>query len=315
MQEFVLTPAMIIFLVTTSIEMAVPLILAAIGGMFSEKGGVVNIAIEGLMLIGAFTAVLVTYLTGNVWLGLLGAIASGGLLAVAHAVICVKFKGDHIISGTGIILFATGFTTLMLQVVWDQRGVSDTLSNEAVRPMHRIEFLQGIPILENFSPMVFMMVAIVIISYFVLFKTPFGLRLRAAGEDPSTLDTAGVNVEWIRAIGVIISGCLAGMAGAYLSIAIGQSFGKVMTGGKGFIALAAMIFGNWNPIGCLLAGLLFGFLEGLQISIGLWFQELLPWNNFIKMIPYALTVIALAGIRKSVPPKDIANPYEKEGKG
>ncbi|MGQ4911299.1 MAG: ABC transporter permease [Candidatus Thorarchaeota archaeon] len=305
--------AMIGWLIRSTLQMSTPLVLAALGGMYSERSGIVNIGLEGMMLIGAFGAVAATYFTDNPWLGLLAAVAAGGGLAAIHAIITVKLKGDHIVSGTGIILFAGGFTTLMLEVIWQARGVSDEVTRV---PQIIIPWIQDVPILGevfgSLSPIVYMMFLIVIGSWFVMYKTPFGLRLRAAGEDPSTLDAAGVNVETIRIIGVILSGCLAGLGGAYLSIGFSSRFGKLMTSGRGFIALAALIFGNWTPVGCLLAGTFFGFLDGLQAFISLNVPSLLPYNNFIQMIPYILVVISLAIIRRSVPPKGVGRPYEKE---
>ncbi|GAI74089.1 unnamed protein product, partial [marine sediment metagenome] len=275
------------YLLAISLQLSVPLVLAGLGGMFSERGGVVNIGLEGMLLMGAFAAAAVAYYTRNPWLGVLAGMGAGAVLAIAHAIICVKFKGNHIVSGTGVILFGAGFTTLMLQVVWGSKGYGETITNRI--PDIEIEAIRDIPVIgtafSSISPIVILMFVITFLSWYVLFKTPFGLRLRAAGEDPSTLDTAGVNVEWTRAIGVIISGVLAGLGGAYLSIGFGSAFGKEMTGGKGFIALAAMIFGNWNPLGVLIAGWFFGFLEGLQYAIAIHFPVLLPYANFIAMIP------------------------------
>ena len=173
------------------------------------------------------------------------------------------------------------------------------------------------PTLAGVSPIVYSMFVIAIICWYVLYKTSFGLRLRASGEDPSTLDTAGVNVEYMRYIGVILSGVLSGLAGAYLSISFQARFSKGMTSGRGFIALAALIFGNWTPVGCLLSGLFFGFLDGLTNAIQIVpeLSFLQPYNDFIFMLPYVLVVVALAVIRKSVPPKGVGQPYEKEMKG
>ena len=313
----VVSEGLLASLLSLSLKLSVPLVLGGLGGMFSERGGVVNIGLEGMLLMGAFAAAAVAYYTHNAWLGVLAGMGAGGVLAIAHALICVKFKGNHIVSGTGVILFGAGFTTLMLQVVWGSKGYGDTIIHRI--PEIEIEAIQDIPVIgtafHSISPIVILMFAITFLSWYVLFKTPFGLRLRAAGEDPSTLDTAGVSVEWTRAIGVIISGVLAGLGGAYLSIGFGDAFGKEMTGGKGFIALAAMIFGNWNPLGVLIAGWFFGFLESLQYTMAVYFPDLLPYANFIAMTPYLLVIVALGVIRKSIPPKGIAIPYEKEGKG
>lgn len=305
------------WLVSITMQMATPLVLAGLGGMYSERGGVVNIGLEGMMLMGAFTGAAVTYYVDNPWLGILGACAAGGLLAAVHGVICVKYKGNHIVSGTGVILFGTGFSTIMLELVWHRKGQGELITNTI--PDILIPSIQEYPFFgpafSVISPVVIFMFVLTAISWYVLFRTPFGLRLRAAGEDPSTLDSAGASVEWTRVIGVIISGCLAGLAGAYLSIGFGSAFAKEMTNGRGFIALAAMIFGNWTPTGVLGAGLFFGFLDGLNYFIQIYFPALLPFSNFIAMLPFVLVIIALGLIRKSVPPKAIAIPYEKEKTG
>jgi simple sugar transport system permease protein len=303
------------WLMKSTLQMATPLVLTALGGMFSERTGVVNIGLEGMMLVGAFSAVAGTFYTGSPWLGLITAVIAGGALAGVHALVCVKFKGNHIVSGTGIILFGLGATTLGLQVVWGKQGLSDSVQRipEVVIPQ-----LQGVPLLVtafgSLSPMIYYMFIITALSWYVLYRTPFGLRIRAAGEDPSTLDAAGVSVEWTRIIGVVLSGMLAGLGGAYLSIGFENAFGKGMTAGKGFIALAALIFGNWNPIGCFLAGIFFGFVTGLQFIIPIVAPDLIQLTNLVKIIPYALVIIGLAGIRRSIPPKGIAVPYEKERK-
>ncbi len=305
------------WLVSTTMQMATPLVLAGIGGMYSERGGVVNIGLEGIMLIGAFTGAAVTYYVRNPWIGILGAIAAGGVLAAVHGVVCVKFKGNHIVSGTGVILFGTGFSTLMLQLVWQRQGqgelIRDTIPDIVITPLQGHPFFG--PAFSVISPVVVFMFVLTVASWYILYRTPFGLRLRAAGEDPSTLDSAGASVEWTRVIGVIISGCLAGLGGAYLSIGYGSAFAKEMTSGRGFIALAAMIFGNWTPTGVLGAGLFFGFLDGLNYFIQIYFPVLLPFSNFIAMLPYLLVVVALGLIRRSIPPKAIAVPYEKEKRG
>ncbi|MHA2085669.1 MAG: ABC transporter permease [Candidatus Thorarchaeota archaeon] len=301
------------WLIKATLQMATPLILTALGGMFSERSGVVNIGLEGMMLVGAFTAVAGTFYTGSPWLGLLIAIIAGGAFAGLHAVVCVKFKGNHIVSGTGIILMGMGITTLGLQVVWGSQGLSAPVERI---PDVIIPQLQDVPLLGTafsvLSPIIYLMFIITAFSWYVLYRTPFGLRIRAAGEDPSTLDASGASVEWTRALGVIISGCLAGLGGAYLSIGFENAFGKGMTGGKGFISLAAMIFGNWTPIGCFIAGIFFGFVTGLQFVIPILAPGLVQFSNFVKIIPFALVIVALAGIRRSIPPKGIAVPYEKE---
>jgi simple sugar transport system permease protein len=312
------------WLVSITMQMGTPLILTGLGGMFSERGGVVNIGLEGMMLMGAFTGAAVTWYLGDPWIGLIAAGMAGGLLAAVHGVICVKYKGDHIVSGTGVILFGAGFSTIMLQLVWGTKGHGAQIANTVpdiiiTEDTPLIGWISGHPFfgpaISVLSPIVIFMFVLTAISWFVLFRTPFGLRLRAAGEDPSTLDSAGASVEWTRVIGVIISGILAGLGGAYMSIGFGSAFAKGMTNGRGFISLAALIFGNWTPFGVLGAGLFFGFLDGLNFFIQIYFPALLPFANFIAMLPFVLVVVALGLIRRSVPPKAIAIPYEKEKKG
>lgn len=305
------------WLLSISMQMATPLVLGGIGGMFSERGGIVNIGIEGMMIIGAFTGAAVAWYLKDWFLGVLAACVAGGLLAAVHGVICVKFKGNHIVSGTGIILFGSGFSTIMLELVWHQKGrgelILNTIPDIVIPEIQDVPFFG--PAFSVINPVVIFMFVITIISWYVLYRTPFGLRLRASGEDPSTLDSAGASVEWTRVIGVIISGCLAGLGGAYLSIGFGSAFAKDMTSGRGFIALAAMIFGNWTPTGILGAGLFFGFLTGLNYFIQIYYQALLPFANFIAMLPYVLVIVALGLIRKSVPPKAVGTSYEKEKTG
>ncbi len=299
----------------TTLIAGTPLILAALGGMFSERSGVVNIGLEGMMLMGALMGAAGSHYTGNPWIGVFYAILIGGVMGLIHALVSVQLKGNQIVSGTGIIIFAAGFTTVMLSVIWGQRGVSDP-----VLPIPEIVIpsLLGVPILGPMfgsqSPIVYIMFALVPICWFILYRTSFGLRLRAAGEDPSALDSAGVNVETTRMIGVILSGCLSGLAGAYLSIGFGSSFSRNMVAGRGFIALAALIFGNWTPFGVLMAGLFFGFLDGLKIVIQVTPELgfLAPFNLYLRMIPYLGVIIALGIIRRSIPPKAIGVPYIKE---
>lgn len=293
------------WIINSMLQIGTPLVLGGLGGMFSERSGVVNIALEGIMLMGAWAAVAATYYTDNPWIGVLAAMVAGLVLAAVHAVICVNLKGNQIVSGTGIILFSAGFTTLMLWVIWGQRGISD--------PVTSLPELY-IPGIGYLSPIIFIMFALVPICWYVLYRTPFGLRLRAAGEDPSTLDTAGISVNRYRIYGVLLSGMLAALGGAQFSIGFGSWFGKGMISGAGFIALAALIFGNWNPIGVFIAGMFFGLLWGinyaLQIAPG--WDWLVGVGNFIQMIPYVSVIIALGIIRRSIPPKAIGVPYIKE---
>jgi simple sugar transport system permease protein len=306
-------PTMVGWMIQAMFIMGTPLVLAALGGMFSERSGIVNIGLEGMMLIGAWAAAAGSHYTRNPWVGVVAAIIAGGLLGLIHALVTVKLKGNHIVSGTGIILFAAGFTTVMMAVIWGSTGSGDQVPTI---PIFLIPQIQSVPILGlafgRLSPIVWIMFFTVPICWYILYRTPFGLRLRAAGEDPSTLDTTGVNVETYRIIGVVLSGILSGLAGSYLSIGFGSAFSKEMTSGRGFIALAALIFGNWNPLGVVIAGLFFGFLQGLQIVIQIEVPFLAPFTQFIQMIPYISVIVALGIIRRSIPPAAVGEPYVKE---
>jgi simple sugar transport system permease protein len=297
-------------LFAAAIRMATPIAFAALGGMFSERVGIINIGLEGMMLTSAFSAVAATHFLGNPWLGLIVALIIGGLLGLLHGIITIKFAGNQVVSGTGINILALGFTAYMSQVIWGSRGASDAVPG--IEPVS-IPLIKDIPIIGEIigehSPFVYILIIVVILSYIILFKTPFGLRIRAVGENPAAADTAGVNVYQIKYICVIISGILAGFGGAFLSLGHLNLFAWGMTGGRGFIALAAMIFGGWMPVGALGASLLFGFSDALQMRLQV--LGILP-PQIILTIPYILTIIVLAGaIRKVTPPSDY-KPYVRE---
>jgi general nucleoside transport system permease protein len=293
-----------------TIRFATPLVFAALGGMFSERSGVVNIGLEGLMLIGAFAGVVGAFLSGSAWVGLLFAVGAGLLFALVHAVMCVTFEADQIISGTAINLLALGGTAFLMVIVFGQGGTSPDV--EKFDPI-AIPLLSQIPVIGSAlfdqSLLVYLMYATVPIAFFVLFRTPFGLRLRATGEVPEAVDTAGVSVARMRYYGVALSGMLAALGGIYLSMSLLSSFTENMTGGRGFIALAAMIFGRWHPVGAFGAALLFGLAQALTIRVP---PEAIP-NEFIQMIPYVLTIVVLAGFGgRAIAPAAVGRPYRKE---
>ena len=293
-----------------TIRFATPLVFAALGGMFSERSGVVNIGLEGLMLIGAFAGVVGAFLSGSAWVGLLFAVGAGLLFALVHAVMCVTFEADQIISGTAINLLALGGTAFLMVIVFGQGGTSPDV--EKFDPI-AIPLLSQIPVIGSAlfdqSLLVYLMYATVPIAFFVLFRTPFGLRLRATGEVPEAVDTAGVSVARMRYYGVALSGMLAALGGIYLSMSLLSSFTEAMTGGRGFIALAAMIFGRWHPVGAFGAALLFGLAQALTIRVP---PEAIP-NEFIQMIPYVLTIVVLAGFGgRAIAPAAVGRPYRKE---
>ncbi|MBI3890125.1 MAG: ABC transporter permease [Candidatus Wallbacteria bacterium] len=298
----------IAILLQSAIIGATPLILAALGGLFSERAGIVNIGLEGLMLSGAFAAALTTLKTGSPWLGILAGAAAGAAVALIHAVVCIRFKADQVVSGVALNMFASGLTLFLAQV-FCERQRSFAIPEEARLPV-LADLLGPIPVLGAMSPLVFLAVLAAPLTWLVVYRTRFGLRLRAVGENPHAADTAGVPVALYRYAGVLISGALAGLGGAYLPFYAG-SFVKNMSGGRGYIALAALIFGKWQPAGVFVACLLFGLASAVQDFVqGTW----LP-SQFAQMIPYVVTMVTLAGfIGQAGPPGALGKPYEKEAR-
>ncbi len=288
-----------------TLRISTPLILASLGGVFSERAGVVNIALEGMMLMGAFTAATVSYYTHNPWLGVLGALLSGGVLAWLHALASIKFRADQVVSGTAINILAGGLTIFLLRIFFGVEGTTPQVSSLSHWSLTDI---------ISFNPIVYLALLAVPLSWVVLYKTTLGLRLRAVGEHPGAADTAGINVYRMRYLAVVLSGLLAGLAGAHLSIGEGSVFVRFMTGGRGFIALAAMIFGKWHPVGALGASLLFGLAEAVQINLmGIKLFGVTIPSEFISMIPYVVTMLVLAGfVGRSIPPAAVGIPYKKE---
>jgi simple sugar transport system permease protein len=287
-------------LIWSTVRTATPLILAALGGLFSERSGVINIALEGMMLAGAFTAAAVTYALGNPFVGLAAGMAAGLAIALIHAVVCIRYRADQVVTGTAINIFMFGMPAFLSGAFFLSSGSTPQIPREHLIPR--------LPILIAF--------ALVLITWYVLYKTPFGLRLRSVGENPEAADAAGIRVARMRYAGVLLSGVLAGLGGAYLSIGQSSLFTRNMTSGRGFIALAALIFGKWRPVQTMLACLLFGFTEAvsyqMQGVVKLPSGEDIP-VQFVQMVPYVLTIIVLAGfIGHSRPPRALGLPYQKE---
>ena len=305
-------------MVQSTLRAATPLTLGAMCGLLCERSGIINIAIEGMMLFGAFAGVAFAALFGNLWMGLLAACLIGGVMAAVHAVLSIKYKVDQIISGTVINILAVGATRFLNIRVLEPSGLSTPGHFETI-PIPLLSKIPIIgPILFDNQPTVYLMLILVVVVNFVVFFTPWGLRMRACGEHPRAADTVGVHVNQMRYISVIIGGLIAGIGGAYFSLGEVGTFEDGMTRGQGFVALAAMIFGNWNPIGGFAAALLFGFANALQVKMQI-LQPVLPLINvpippeFLQMAPYILTIIVVAGVVGRVrPPAQEGKPYEKQ---
>ncbi len=318
-------------LIFAAIRSATPLIFAALGGLFSERAGVINIALEGLMLTGAFAAAVATYQFSNPYLGFMSALLAGAFIALVYAVATIHFEADQVVAGTAINFLMLGLPQLVSGAIYDSSGSTPQIAKELLMPsLYDISqkfltiFLASntvdslLPsVLQNVSIASLLAFLLIPICWYVLYKTPFGLRLRAVGENPAAADSAGINVIWLRYSAVILSGVLAAAGGAYLSIGQSSLFTRGMSAGRGFIALAALILAKWKPIPVLLSCLFFGFTEALTIKL-----PGTPWAKFngedipiqfIQIIPYVLTIIVLAGfIGSSRAPKALGIPYKKE---
>jgi simple sugar transport system permease protein len=300
-------------MLSSSVVRATPIALAALCGVISERAGVVNIAIEGIMLIAALTSVVAATLTHNLYVGLLVAVFSGALVAALHAWLVIRFRVDQIVSGVAINIFGTGITSFISARFLERN--TDLLNNSGTFPILPVPLLSRIPILgpiffEN-NLIVYLMLLLVVLLHGILFYTPWGLRTRAVGEHPKAADTLGVNVFLMRYVNVIIGGAIAGLGGAYFTLGSVGRFDEIMTAGKGFIGLAAMIFGKWTPFGAFASSLIFGFADSMQVKLQI-LRVPIP-SEFLAMAPYLVTMIVLAGlIGRAVPPAADGQPYEKE---
>ncbi|WMJ80635.1 ABC transporter permease [Clostridium sp. MB40-C1] len=294
-------------LVASTLRMAAPLIFTAIGAVFAERSGVVNIGLDGMMIMGAFFAVLGSKMYGPIT-GILFAMLAGGVMATIHAFLSINLRADQIISGTAINLFATALASFLIGPIFKTGGQTDLVKGLSY---DLPGFLEKVPILKDLNWFVIGAFILVFVANFVLFKTPLGLRIRAVGEHPSAADTLGINVYKMRYLCVILSGILAGLGGAALSIGLTPVYKDGMVAGRGFIALAAMIFGNWKPVGTMWACLLFAFGNAFQIQAQGFTMIRLP-NELYSSIPYILTMLALAGfVGKTTAPRADGQPYIK----
>ncbi|MHC9234894.1 ABC transporter permease [Pseudooceanicola sp. 502str34] len=309
----------------STVRLATPLLLACLAGLYSERAGIVDIGLEGKMLIAALFSGAIAYVTGSVWLGVLAAVVSSTMLSLVHGLASITFRGNQLISGVAITMFAQGITVLIAQHWFSQGGRTPSLFGGArFEPLTLpfAESLQPVPVLgplyyeliSGHSMLVYVAFLCVPLTWWVLFRTRFGLRLRAVGENPAAVDTAGVSVVRLRYAAIVICGVLCGLAGAYLATGLQAGFTKDMTAGRGYIALAALIFAKWRPWYALYATLLFGLLQ----AVALRYQNINLGGIVIPVqvmdaLPYILTVVILAGfVGKATPPRAASQPYIKE---
>lgn len=309
----------------SSVRLAIPILLACLAGLFSERAGIFDIGLEGKMLAAAFAAGAFAAVSGSVWLGLLGGIGASLILSAVHGVASITFRGNQLISGVAINMLAAGMTVLIAQDWFAQGGRTPSLQGDARLSPIELPFADMFASIPLFGPtyqelisghsiLVYIALGLVPFTWWILFRTRFGLRLRAVGENPASVDTAGISVVRLRYAAVAICGILCGVAGAYLATGLQAGFIKDMTAGRGFVALAALIFAKWRPWSALWACLLFGFLQAVavrfqNIEIG---DFVIP-VQFMEALPYILTVVILAGfVGRAIPPRAGGEPYVKE---
>lgn len=289
-------------ILSSMLFMSIPLILAALGGVFSVRAGIMALGLESMILTGAFTAVVGSYFSGNAWIGLLCGIIGGMFFGLCHGILCIRYKVNQVISGIGLNLLATSATTLLMQIIWGNKGSSESVESIPTR----LSFLKNIPIIGDIfatqSILLVFTIILVILGWILLFKMPFGLRLRMVGENPKAASSVGIPVKKMKYIGVLICGALAGMAGAYLSIDNLNLFVRDMSASRGYIAVAIAILSRYNPIGVLVFGGLFGLTDAIQIYA----QGYGVPSQLVQMIPYIVTLVVLTfGVKNIQPPAGV----------
>jgi len=300
--------SMIVGLLLGSLAAMVPIVLTSVGAVVSERAGVVNIGYEGILMLSAFFGTIIAELAHSGWAGILGGALVGMLIGAVHGILTVYLKGDHVIPGIGINLLGYGAVAFGIRAYWGTAGQHQVPSYAQIKPLWMDAFGNSL------SPMVVITFIVTILVWWMLFKTPLGLRIRSVGENPEAADALGINVELYRFGAVLFASALAGAAGAYLSVDWLGTVTKQIAAGRGFIALANMVFSGWNPILALLGGFLFGFFDNLAIWIqnNPWMAGTVPWQ-FIATLPYVVTLIVVAGIiGRARPPKWDGKPYKRE---
>ncbi|MCR1899561.1 ABC transporter permease [Irregularibacter muris] len=302
----------IMYMLTSTIRMGTPIAFTALGGVMSERSGVVNIGLEGIMLASAFGAVIGSYLSGNAWVGILVAILLGVFISAIHSMIAITWGGNQSVSSMALISLATGFSGVGLQAIFKQQGSSPRVANMASTPI-----LKGIPVIGDFlaslSPLVYLALVALFVVHYIFKKTPLGLRIITVGENPRAAETAGISVHKIRYLCVIASGILGGLGGAFLSIGHMNLFQEGMVAGRGYLALGAVTMGRWTPLGSFASAMLFGFFEAVQLYVQTIPNNPIP-SEFIQMIPYVASLVILTGALKKESDAGISSsgkPYTK----
>ncbi|WP_434618268.1 ABC transporter permease [Tabrizicola sp. M-4] len=318
--------ATLLQILDSTIRLATPLLFACLAGLYSERAGIFDIGLEGKMLMAAMASASVAFLTGSVWAGLFAGMLASLMLAGIHGVASITFRGNQLISGVALNFVASGITVLIAQRLFAQGGRTPPLEGDARFGPITLPFaetLKDVPVIgplyheviSGHPLLVYVAVLTVPLTWWVLYRTRFGLRLRAVGENPAAVDTAGISVVGLRFAAVAITGILCGLAGAYMATALQAGFGREMTAGRGYIALAALIFAKWRPVAALWACLLFGFFQALALRpdvVQAVVQVKIP-VPFLDALPYVLTVLVLAGfVGKAIPPRAGGEPYVKE---
>ena len=299
----------IINLLGSTVRISLPIILCALGSMFCERAGILNIGMEGIMLLGAFFGAYGSYLTSNAYAGLLFAISIGAVIGIMHGFLTVKLHTNHIINGVAINLLGNGLSLLLLVIIWGNKGKTTEVAG--FKTLNSV-LGKKIPIITdifgNCTILFLLMIALVIISYWYIYKTPYGLRLRVIGDMPAVADTMGINVERAQIIYVVIGSIIASIAGASLSIGSIHYFSKSMVSGRGFMAIAAMVFGMWHPVYIMLSGLFFGLIQAIQMKLQFFKFPV----QFIEMIPYVATILMLVITSKSGKgPPNAGKPFKR----
>jgi len=300
-------------LLAATLRAATPLACAALGGIFSERSGVVNIGLEGMLLMGAFFGFLGADKLGSWWWGLICGVLAGACLAAVHAFVSIHLRADQIVSGTAVNFLALGITGYFFIEVYTDQGTSDVdfTPTFTIPWLHKVDFFGAA--IGDMNVLIWITLALVVISHIAIFHTSIGLRLRSVGEHPKAADTLGISVYGVRYAAVILSGALAGLGGVYLTNGITHSFSENLSAGRGFIALAAVIFGRWRPYGAFAACLIFGFTEALALRLPGAYGEDAAWTTLFRALPYVVTLVVVAGVvGRSIPPAADGKPYVKQ---